>query len=143
MMGATTQVVMLKGMGMVKPPLGDQELETLRYISENAPLSVGEAASGFGEPRGLARTTVLTVMERLRQKGYLARRKQGGVFKYTPQVAQPELLKGLVGEFVEKTLGGSLTPFVAYLADSADLSEEELAALQRIVDSLPAREVER
>ena len=52
---------------MDKPPLGDQELETLRYISEHAPISVGEVAAGFGEPRGLARTTVLTVMELTKQ----------------------------------------------------------------------------
>ncbi len=128
---------------MAKPPVGEQELEALRWVSQNAPVSVGEVASGFGEPRGLARTTVLTVMERLRRKGYLARRKQSGVFKYTPQVSQPDLLKRLVEEFVQKTLGGSLTPFVAYLADSTDLTETELDALRRIADSLPAREAEK
>src|SRR6266568_4050475 len=127
------------GFTMSKPPLGELQLEILRFVSDHGPLKVGEVAARFGEPRGLARTTVLTVMERLREKGYLSRRKEGGVYKYTPQVSQPDLLKRLVEEFVQKTLGGSLTPFVAYLADSTDLTEAELDALRRIAHSLPAR----
>ncbi len=96
--------------------LGDQELEVLRYVAEHAPISVGEVAAQFGEPRGLARTTILTVMERLRQKGYLTRQKKDNIYRYWPQMPQGEVLKGLVQEFVEKTLAGSLSPFVAYLA---------------------------
>src|SRR5207249_331104 len=61
--------------GMEQPSLGDQELEVLRFVAEHAPISVGEVAERFGEPRGLARTTILTVMERLRKKGFLTRSK--------------------------------------------------------------------
>src|SRR5262245_17653459 len=122
---------------MEKPPLGDQELEVLRFVSEHAPASVREVAQQFGEPRGLARTTLLTVMERLRRKGYLTRNRQGSVNRYAPRLAQSEVLQGLVREFVEKTLAGSLSPFVAYLAEARGLSEAELAELRRLVEELP------
>ncbi len=121
---------------MDKPVLGDQELEVLRYVADYAPITVREAASQFGEPRGLARTTILTVMERLRKKGYLARRKDGGAFEYAPVVAKSEVLKDLVEDFVQKTLGGSLSPFVAYLADAKGLSRKELAELSKIVQEM-------
>ena len=49
--------------------VGDQELALLRYVSEHNDATVGEAAAGFGQPRQLARSTVLTMMERLRKKG--------------------------------------------------------------------------
>ena len=55
--------------------IGDQELALLQYIDEHAPATVGEVASGYGEARGLARSTVLTMMERLRAKGYLQRQQ--------------------------------------------------------------------
>ena len=116
-----------------KPDLGDQELEVLKYVADHAPISVREVAEQWGEPRGLARTTILTVMERLRKKGYLARHKDGGSFAYTPVIAKTDLLRGLVQNFVEKTLAGSLSPFVAYLADNKDLSATELDALKRLV----------
>ena len=58
---------------MRRKTIGDQELALLQYLGENEPASVGEVAAGFGEARGLARSTVLTMMERLRTKGYLQR----------------------------------------------------------------------
>jgi predicted transcriptional regulator len=129
---------------MEQPSLGDQELEVLRYVSEHAPISVGEVAERFGAPRGLARTTILTVMERLRKKGFLARTKGERSFRYSPRAPQAQVLQGLVREFVEKTLGGSLSPFVAYLAEAKDLSPEELEELRRLVETLqPEREDER
>jgi len=122
-------------------PLGDQQLELLRFVSENAPITVGEMAKLYGTPRGLARTTILTVMERLRTKGYLSRRKVDGIFQYSPRIEQGDLLKGLVGEFVQRSLGGSLSPFVTYLADSGRLSDREVSELRRMVESLEAQEV--
>jgi predicted transcriptional regulator len=127
---------------MKRPPLGDQELEILRYVAEHAPVSVGEVAASFGESRGLARTTILTVMERLRQKGYLARIKEGGLFRYRPQSEPADVMREVVHDFVENRLAGSLTPFVAYLAEAQNLTDEELAALRKIVDALPNRKVE-
>ena len=43
--------------GMELPPLGDQELELLRFITERAPITVREAAESYGKDRSLARTT--------------------------------------------------------------------------------------
>jgi len=132
----------------VKPPdehqpLGDQQLELLRFVSDNAPITVGEVARVYGTPRGLARTTVLTVMERLRTKGYLTRRKVEGIFHYSPRLEHGDLLKGLVGEFVQRSLGGSLAPFVTYLADSGKLNAHEVAELRRMVETLEAQEEEQ
>lgn len=121
-----------------RPDLGDQELALLRFVSDHAPISVREAADRFGRPRGLARTTILTVMERLRKKGYLERHKEHGSFSYTPALAKTDVLRGLVHDFVEKTLAGSVTPFVAYLADSRAVSDSELEALKRLVQELDA-----
>jgi predicted transcriptional regulator len=123
---------------MERPPLGDGELEVLRFVTERAPIPAREVAERFGEERGLARTTVLTVIERLRRKGYLMRRRRQGVYVYSPRVAQAEVLQGLVRQFVEKTLGGSLSPVVAYLARTRGLSDAELAELQALVKELRA-----
>ncbi|HEV2950495.1 MAG TPA: extracellular solute-binding protein, partial [Actinomycetota bacterium] len=68
---------------------------------EHAPISVGEVAQQFGERQGLARTTILTMMERLRKKGYLTRTRERPA-RYSPGVPQTEVMRGLVREFVEK-----------------------------------------
>lgn len=121
---------------MAKSSLGEQELELLRYVAEHGPASVGEVVEGFGEPQGLTRSTVVTVMERLRKKGYLAREQQGGVYRYTSPVPKEELMGGLVRRFVERTLAGSLTPFVNYFASAERLSDAEMSELRRLIAKL-------
>ena len=122
--------------------IGDQELTLLRYIAEQGPLTVGQVTEGFGEPRGLARSTVLTMMERLRQKGHLDREPGQGVFRYFSPVPAGELLRGAVRTFVEKTLAGSVSPFVAYLAEAEEVSDRELAELEDLVSRLKSRKQE-
>ncbi|WP_224246883.1 BlaI/MecI/CopY family transcriptional regulator [Hyalangium gracile] len=119
--------------------VGDQELAVLRYVAEHGPITVGEVAERFGEPQGLARSTILTVMERLRKKGHLTRTKVEGVFQYSSPVPASELLRGVVGDFVQRSLAGSLSPFVTYLAEAEDVSEEELKQLQDVVARLQSR----
>lgn len=122
--------------------IGDQELALLKYVAGRDAATVGEVVEGFGLPRGLARSTVLTMMERLRHKGHLTRRLVQGVYRYSPRAATGKVLRDVVRGFVERTLGGSVTPFVAYLSEEADVSEAELAELQELVARLQARRKE-
>jgi len=121
---------------MPRPSIGDQELTLLRYLAEHEPASVGEAAAGFGETHGLARSTVLTMMERLRAKGYLKRRQLKGVFRYSTATGPGEAMRSAVGQFVEKTLSGSVSPFVAWMAERGEVSDGELAELEALVARL-------
>src|SRR5947209_5078754 len=107
---------------MKRPSLGDRELDVLRYVSEHAPLSAREVAEQFGVPEGLARTTIVTLMERLRKKGYLTRRRKEGVYRYSPRQPHGEVLQDLVRQFLEKTLGGSVSPVFGYLTRARPLS---------------------
>jgi predicted transcriptional regulator len=119
-----------------KEKLGAQELEVLRFVSDHAPVTVREVAERFAVERGLARTTMFTVMERLRAKGFLVRESGEGGYAYRPVQAKTEMLRNLVGDFVERTLGGSLTPFVAYLAERRETSPEEIEQLRALVKEL-------
>jgi predicted transcriptional regulator len=121
-----------------QPPrsIGDQELALLRYVSDLGRASVAQAVEGFGAPRGLARSTVLTMMERLRKKGHLTRRRADGVYQYAPRTEPDTAARHAVEAFVQRTLGGSITPFVAYLADREQVSDEELAELETLLSQL-------
>jgi predicted transcriptional regulator len=125
---------------MRKPPLGELELEVLRFISDNAPCTVRDATDAFAESHGLARTTILTVMERLRKKAYLERVKSEGSFAYSAAHDKGEVLQEIVKEFVERKLGGSLTPFVAYLTDAKGLTPSEVDSLRAMVDDLDSED---
>lgn len=116
--------------------IGDQELSLVRHIADCGGATVGEVAASFGDSRGLARSTILTMMERLRRKGFLTRRLIDGVYRYSARRTSAELTEGAIRRFVERSLDGSLAPFVAYLTESAELTDEELRELQAAVARL-------
>ena len=120
--------------------LGHLELDVLRHIADHHPVSVRDVADHFAETSGQARTTLLTVMECLRGKGYLRRRKVGGVNRYSPTISKRDLLEQMVGEFVSDVLGGAVSPFVAYLTRSSALSEEEASKLTELLKRIESRE---
>lgn len=125
---------------MIPKPLGDQELALMQWLADRGGATVGEAAEEYGLPRGLARSTVLTMMERLRAKGHLDREPVEGVFRYQSSASSAELLRGVVAGFVERTLGGSLSPFVTYLTETpVEVSASELVELEALVARLQAR----
>ncbi len=128
--------------GKSRKSIGDQELALLQHLSEHGEASVGEVAAAFGEPRGLARSTVLTMMERLRAKHYLRRRQVAGVYRYAPSAQPDDVMRSAVGSFVEKTLQGSLSPFVAWMSQRTEVSDGELAELEALVADLQARRKE-
>ncbi len=116
--------------------IGDQELALLQHIASQGDASVGEVASAFGEARGLARSTVLTMMERLRGKGYLQRRQVDGVYRYSGTRGPEDVVSSAVGQFVKNTLQGSVSPFVAWMSERGRVSDDELAELEKLVASL-------
>ena len=120
---------------MRRKSIGDQELALLHYLGQRGEASVGEVAAQFGEERGLARSTVLTMMERLRAKRFLRRRRSDGVFRYSA-TGGGDVMQGAVGAFVERTLQGSVSPFVAWMSERGKVSDEELAQLEALVEKL-------
>ena len=62
---------------MTRLPSASQELHFLRFVARNGPIAAGRVAEALGEELGVTRSTVLTVLERLRRKGHLRRRRAG------------------------------------------------------------------
>jgi len=116
-------------------PLGAQELAALQFIADNGPLTVREMTDQYGAIHGLARTTLMTTMENLRKKGYLERSEGPNGFVYHNVAPKEQMLEGLVKEFVQGSLGGSLSPFVAYITNAKGLSKEEIEQLKKIVNN--------
>jgi len=128
---------------MSKPSIGDQELLLLHYLDQRKDATVGEVTLGFGEERGLARTTILTMMERLRGKGYLHRHRASGVYRYKTTAALGETLHGAVDRFVRNTLRGSISPLVAWMAERGAVSDKELSELKALVAQLRTERKEK
>jgi predicted transcriptional regulator len=118
------------------PPISKAELKLLSYINDHHPITVREVADQFAQTDAYARTTVLTLMERLRGKGHLVREQIDGLQRYAPAVPKESMQQSLVRDFVSRALGGSVSPFVAFLAREARVSDAELDDLKHLVAEL-------
>lgn len=111
--------------------LGKAEMDVLRYVAEHGPVTVREAADHLAEAKGQVRTTVLNSLERLRDKGFLLRRKVEGVYQYATVKPKAQLFRHLLTEFIDAAFGGSQAPLVAYFAEEGSLSPRELELLRK------------
>jgi predicted transcriptional regulator len=120
-------------------PTASQEFQFLRFVAGRGPVSSARVAEELGGKLGLGRSSVLTVMERLRRKGHLRRRRTDGVYLYSSTIALDRLMRATVGQFVERTLDGSVLPFAAWLSEQVDVTDEELQELRAMVSKLRSR----
>ena len=59
-----------------------------------------------------------------------------GIYHYAPRTAPGAALQHAVRTFVDRTLGGSITPFVAYVAERESLSDDEIEELEMLLARL-------
>ncbi len=116
--------------------IGELELEVLKVIWQEEPCSVQAVTALIQKRRKCARTTILTVMQRLFDKGYLKRKKNCNVYEYSSVRGRKKVMSGLIGQFLDKVLDGSPGSFVSYLAESNRLTEKQIAALEDIVEEI-------
>ncbi len=119
------------------------ETEILDFVLKNQPVTVGEAYAEFSSRKGLSRSTVQTLLARLEKKGILTRGDRDGVQAYHSASAPEKVRSQLIGDFVDVSLGGSVSPFLAYLTEKVDLTSEEREALQAMIDRLRGEEAEK
>ena len=96
----------------IPPPL---ELECLKVLWDLGEGTVREVRQALSESRGLAYTTVLTLLDRLEKRGSVTRRKYGRYFIYTPKLSREAMQKHGVQELVDGFFGGSREALMNYL----------------------------
>jgi len=124
-------------------PLGDRERQLVEFVSAHGPATSREVTDRFGAEYGLTRPTITTMLERLRAKGYLVRRKRGRApFRYSTSAGTKGLTATLCADFVKRVLHGSCRPLINYMSEHGKLSPEEFEELRELVRRLEAGSTE-
>ena len=97
--------------------------------------SVREVLEDLREDRKLAYTTVMTVMDNLRRKGYLEREKAGRAYVYRTTRSR----ESHTAEMMESVLAGSKDPSAALLHFVEQMAPDEVALLQEALEDLGRR----
>lgn len=114
--------------------LPDAELEVMQAIwACTPPVARTDIEKILYPEHPMAMTTLLTLLTRLGEKGFLTIEKNGRRSYYTPCVSQEDYLAAQSKTFFEKLCGGNLSIFANALCDSG-LSREKLAELRSLLE---------
>lgn len=97
------------------------------------------AADGTGDHRragkttGWSRSTTLTLLRRLEDKGAVSAVSEGGMKHYRPQVAREDAAVQETEHLLERVYQGSVSLMVSSLVKKQTLSQEEIDKLYAIL----------
>lgn len=114
--------------------LPESELEIMQIVWRNpSPVSRMTIEDTLQKVHPLAPTTILTLLARLCEKGFLMLEKDGRTNLYTPLVSERDYLASESRSFLDRMFNGSVAGFAAALCDSG-IKREELEELRRLLE---------
>jgi predicted transcriptional regulator len=118
---------------MVRHTLGDLQHAMMAVLWARGEATAAEVHGALRVDRGLAFTTIATMLRKMEDKGVVAHRAEGRQFVYRPTVSEAQVRRSMVGELVERLFGGDPKALVAHLVSEHEIDAGELRELQRRV----------
>ena len=114
--------------------LPESELEVMQALwACDVPATRAEMEQILKDTHPIAQTTLLTLLSRLADKGFVRIEKGERAAKYYPLVDKEAYLAQQSKHFVEKLCGGSISLFASALCHSG-LTKEDLKELQALLE---------
>ena len=120
----------------IKQVLGKLEAEVMQVLWQQPGQAVSDVETQLRRKREIARTTVLTTLDRMHNKGYLTREKQGKAFVYSPRYSREDFEREMAQEVLGALLGGIGEPV---LSTFVELVGEDDSNLDRLEELIKAR----
>lgn len=116
------------------PRLPDAELAVMQalWALGEYPAHTGDIAARLG--KDWKAPTLLKLLSRLEERGFVAGSKEGRANVYTPLVRREDYLASESRSFLERLHGGSLSSLMAALYPEVNLTREDVAQLERILE---------
>lgn len=120
--------------------LGDAELEIMLAVwSAGEPVPASYVREKLRGSRDWPLPAVLTSLNRLVDKGFLACEKRGRGNWYRPLVSEEEYKTAESRGIIDRLYGSSFTGMVAALYDERAIGKDDLEELRRYLDSLEGK----
>ena len=116
--------------------LGETEMEVLHHVWDLGEATVADVRERVLEERDVAYTTIMTVMKKLADKGYLQYHKEGRTYVYAPAQEPDKVQHSLLRRLMESVFEGSPMALVQTLVQHENLSEQERDEIRQMTDAM-------
>ena len=113
--------------------LTNSEWYVLDCLWERSPMTVMELVAALGERLGWAKSTTITTLRRMEDKGLVRCTVEGRGKHYAPAVPREKAARRETRSFLDKVYQGSVGLMVSALAQDKALSKQEIDELYEIL----------
>jgi predicted transcriptional regulator len=117
-------------------PLGEAEMEVLQHVWDLGQVTVADVHAQIARKRQVAYTTIMTIMRKLADKGYLRFEKQGTAYLYEAARPSSEVKHSLLTGILRKVFGGSPVDLVESLVKYENLSDKERVDIKNMLEMM-------
>ena len=127
-----------------RQPMSDAEREVLKVLWDGGPQAVRDVVAQLNE-RGQewSRTTVITLLQRLEAKGYVASDKSQFAFVFRAVVSREDEMHARMTDLAGKLCDGDAMPLVLAFAERHRFSADELARFRKMIQQLESQRGKR
>ena len=113
--------------------LTNSEWYVLDCLWEKSPQTVMELVAALGDRLGWAKSTTITTLRRMEDKGLVLCQTQGRTKHYSSAVPRDRAVRGETRSFLNKVYRGSVGLMMSALTQDRALSKEEIDELYEIL----------
>ncbi|USF26467.1 Penicillinase repressor [Firmicutes bacterium ASF500] len=113
--------------------LTNSEWYVLDCLWERSPMTVMELVAALGDRLGWAKSTTITTLRRMEDKGLVHCDLEGRTKHYTPMVSRDRAARRETRSFLDKVYRGSVGLMMSALAEDQALSKAEIDELYEIL----------
>lgn len=131
---------------MARPPNKgptEFELDLLKILWETGPATVRDLHSAIAKQREAGLTTVLKILQVMRDKGLVETSAGVRPQLYKSAVERNEVLGQFASDMLQRVFDGSATLLLQHAIRGNKCSPEELAAIRELIDQQAANDAER
>ncbi|MBK6420672.1 MAG: BlaI/MecI/CopY family transcriptional regulator [Gemmatimonadetes bacterium] len=118
--------------------LTELQIAILRVLWERGQATVADICEALRPERGLALTTVATLLSRLEKRGVVAHETRARQYVYHPLVTEADVRHSMVRELTEQLFDGNVAALVSHLLSEREISPGDLDRVRAMLEQAQA-----
>lgn len=118
---------------MSKHSLGDLQHAIMRILWREGEATTNQVHTALLPERGLAPTTIATMLRKMENKGVVGHRLEGRQFIYSPTVSEDDVRRSMVSELIDRVFLGDPSALLSHLVSDHEIDPDEIEKLQEML----------
>ena len=111
------------------------QLSLMRALWTAGQATAADVVQALREERGLAHTTVATLLTRLEKRGVVAAEREGRQIVYRPLVSESQVRQSMVSGLLTNLFEGRASDLLSHLIKRDEIAPEDLARIRQLLDA--------